>query len=162
MLVYFLFTLLLPCSWGAGRETPALQLHDQLLPRPRGGLQRQSQRDDIRHPLSAVGRPAASWASLLPKHIRVQVSSKHSGGGGGRSLKFTEVKRWSFITPGVIMSVWMSWWWWKSQEVCCFSVTSIGQNERGSADALQYVTGHLMRHWTLLLLLPRSEMPAHF
>lgn len=70
-----LFNLLLLSSCGS-KETPALQLHHQLFPRPRGGLSGESQRDDVRYPLSAVGCPIPPRASLLPQHIRVQVSMK--------------------------------------------------------------------------------------
>lgn len=62
-------------SRGAGGEAPAPQLHHPLLPRPRGGLPWESQRDPVGHPLSALGRPVPSRASLLPKHLRVQVSA---------------------------------------------------------------------------------------
>lgn len=71
---------LISLSRGAGGETPALQLHHPLFPRPRGGLPWQSQRDPVGHPLSALGRPVPSRASLLPKHIRVQVSARRSDG----------------------------------------------------------------------------------
>ena len=86
-------------SWSSRRAASALQLHHPLLPGPRRGLPWQRQRDHVRYPLPEVGRPGSSRASLLPKHIRVQVGTEKQheggrGGGGGWVCSKRVFKRW--------------------------------------------------------------------
>lgn len=72
-----LLSLVPSVSWSPD-AAPAPQLHHQLFPRPRGGLPGESERDDLRNPLPALGGPETSPAPLLPTHLRVQVSQTHS------------------------------------------------------------------------------------